>query len=155
MGKLPLERLKPPWNSVGIGLFGPFEIRGEVNKRSTGKAYGVIFFCLPTAVHLDIATDHSTNAFLMVFRKFVSLRGYPSNIYSDSGSQIVGASNLLKELSRNWDWNKINNFSVNKGINWEFSPGDAPWWNGCCVSLIKSIKKSVCLALNNHRISFS
>ena len=47
MGKLPLERLKPapPWNSVEIDLFGPFEIQGEVDKHSTGKAY-VIYFCL-------------------------------------------------------------------------------------------------------------
>ena len=79
----------------------------EVNKRSTGKAYGVIFLCLPTTpVHLNIATDYSTNAFLMVFRKFESLPGYRV-IYSDSGSHIVGASNVLKEISRKWDWDKI------------------------------------------------
>ena len=54
MGKLPLERLKPapPWNSIGIDLFGPFEIRGEVNKRSSRKSYGVIFFCLPSTAVL-------------------------------------------------------------------------------------------------------
>ena len=81
MGKLPIERLKPapPWSSVGIDLFCPFEIRGEVNKRSTGKVYGIIYFCLPsTAVHLDVAIDYSTDAFLMVLRRFASLRGYPN-----------------------------------------------------------------------------
>ena len=157
MGKLPLDRLKPspPWNSVGIDLFGPFEVRGEVNKRTTGKAYGVIFFCLPsTAVHLDIAADYSTDAFLMVLCKFVSLRGYPSNIYSDSGSQLVGASNVLKALSRNWDWSEILEFGISKGMNWTFSPGDSPWWNGCCESLIKSIKKSISQVMCNHRVSF-
>ena len=48
MGMLPLERLKPTpaWNSIGIDLFGPFVVKGggEVNKRSFGKGYGVIFF---------------------------------------------------------------------------------------------------------------
>ena len=110
MGRLPLERLKPapPWNAVEIDLFGPFEIRDEVNKRRTGKAYGVIFVCLPsTAVHLDIANDYSTNAFLIVFRRFVSLRGFPGIIYSGSGSQIVGASNVLKAIYRMWDWRTI------------------------------------------------
>ena len=36
MGMLPLERLKPApaWNSIGIDLFGPFEVKGEVNKQS-------------------------------------------------------------------------------------------------------------------------
>ena len=158
MGKLPIERLKPApaWNSVGVDLFGPFEIRGEVNKRTTGKAYGVIFFCLPsTAVYLDIATDYSTDAFLMVLRKFVSLRGCPSNIYSDSGTQLVGASNILKSISQDWNWEEIEDFGVSKGINWNFSPGDAPWWNGCCESLIKSIKKSIWQSVKSHRVSFS
>ena len=70
MGMLPLEHLKPApaWNSIGIDLFGPFEVKGEVDKRSFGKGYGVIFFCLPsTAVHIDIASDYSTHAFLIVF----------------------------------------------------------------------------------------
>ena len=158
MGRLPLERLKPapPWNAVGIDLFGTFEIRGEVNKRSTGKAYGVIFVCLPsTAVHLDIANDYSTNAFLIVFRRFVSLRGFPSIIYSDSGSQIVGASNVLKAIYRMWDWRTILEFRTDKGIEWKFSPGDAPWWNGCCESLIRSVKQSIYLAVGNHRVTFS
>ena len=80
MGKLPIERLKPapPWGSVGIDLFGPSEIRGEGNKRSTGKVYGIIYFCLPsTAVHLDVTTDYSTDAFLMVLRRFTSLNNIP------------------------------------------------------------------------------
>ena len=66
MDKLLIERLKPapPWSSIGIDLFGPFEIQGEVNKRSTGKVYGIIYFCLPsTVVHLDVAIDYSTDAF--------------------------------------------------------------------------------------------
>ena len=140
---------------MGIDLFGPFQVCGEVNKRTTGKASGVIFFCLPsTAVRLDVTTDYSTDDFLMVLRKFVSLRGYPSNIYSDSGSQLVGASNVLKAISKNWDWDKILDSGVSKRTTWNFSPGDSPWWNGCCESLIKSIKKSISLPVGNQRVSF-
>ena len=70
VGNLPTERLKPapPWSSTGIDLFGPYKIRDEVKKRTTSKAYGVIFNCLGTrAVYLDIAADYSTDKFLMVF----------------------------------------------------------------------------------------
>ena len=62
MGKLPEERLKPapPWSSTAIDLFGPFNIRGEVKKRTIGKAYGVLFNCLATrAVHVDLSPDYS------------------------------------------------------------------------------------------------
>ncbi|XP_068749408.1 uncharacterized protein [Montipora capricornis] len=45
MGNLPKERLKPapPWYSTLIDLFGPFTMRDAVKKRTTSKAYGVIF----------------------------------------------------------------------------------------------------------------
>ena len=81
MGKLPVDRLKPSpaWTCTAIDLFGPFKIRDEVKKRTTGKTYGVIFNCLGTrAVHVDLAADYSTEKFLMVLRRFASIRGYPS-----------------------------------------------------------------------------
>ncbi|XP_066016122.1 uncharacterized protein [Pocillopora verrucosa] len=81
MGNLPKERLKPapPWYSTSLDLFGPFTIRDAIKKRTTLKAYGVIFNCIGTrAVYLDLAPDYSTESFLMVLRRFVSLRGYPS-----------------------------------------------------------------------------
>ena len=87
MGELPEERLKPSpaWHCTAIDLFGPFKIKDEVRKRTTGKAYGVIFNCLGArAVYLDLAADYSTETFLMVLRRFVSLRGYPYKLYSEN-----------------------------------------------------------------------
>ena len=47
MGRLPESRLKsaPPFNYTMVDLFGPYEVRGEVQKRTKGKAYGVISPC--------------------------------------------------------------------------------------------------------------
>ena len=75
MGKLPIERLKPApaWDSTALDFFGPFKVKDEVKKRTTGKAYGLIFNCLATrAVHVDVSPDYSTEKFLMVLRRFVS-----------------------------------------------------------------------------------
>lgn len=66
MGQLPEEILKPApaWHCTAIDFFGPFKIRDEVKKRTTGKAYGVIFNCLGTrAVHEELAPDYSTEKF--------------------------------------------------------------------------------------------
>ena len=90
MGKLPIERLKPApaWDATALDFFGPFKIKDEVKKRTTGKAYGLIFNCLATrAVHVDISPDYSTEKFLMALRRFVSIRGYPSKLYSDNTIQ--------------------------------------------------------------------
>ena len=47
MSELPLHCLKPApaFHTTFIDLFGPFKIRGVVNKRSRGKAFGVLFTC--------------------------------------------------------------------------------------------------------------
>ena len=48
MAPLPETRLKPSpaWSHTSLDLFGPFLARGEVNKRTRGKAFGLILTCL-------------------------------------------------------------------------------------------------------------
>ena len=50
------------------------------------------------AVNVDISPDCSTDSFLLVFRKLVSIRGYPAVIFSDKGTQLTGAS-MRTEIS--------------------------------------------------------
>ena len=111
MGKLPIERLKPApaWDSTALDFFGPFKVKDEVKKRTTGKAYGLIFNCLATrAIHVDVSPDYSTEKFLMVLRHFVSIRGYPSKLYSDNGAQLVAANKELKKVVKDLDSNRFN-----------------------------------------------
>lgn len=75
--------------------------------------YGVIFNCLSTrAVHVDLAADYSTNKFLMVLRRFVSIRGYPSKLYSDNGPQLVAANEELTNIMKGWNQEELQQFSV-------------------------------------------
>ena len=89
--------------------------------------YGVIFNCLSTrAVHVDLAADYSTNKFLMVLRRFVSIRGYPSKLYSDNGPQLVAANEELMNIVKGWNQEELQQFSVMEGFKWEFTLADAP-----------------------------
>lgn len=158
MGKLPLERLKPapPWSYTALDLFGPFKIRDEVKKRTFGKAYGVIFNCLGTrAVHIELSSDYSTEKFLMSLRRFVSLRGYPKQLYSDNGTQLVAASEDLKEMIKGLDQTQLEEYGVTEGLQWVFSPADAPWQNGVSEALIKSVKKAITNAIGESIMTFS
>ena len=103
MGRHPQERLKPApaWSCTAIDLFGPFKIREEGKKQTIGKAYGVILNCLGTrAVHADLAPDYSTKKFLMVLKRFVSIRGYPRKLLSDNGTQLTAAKKEFQKVSR-------------------------------------------------------
>ena len=94
MGLLPDARLKqyPAFNHVMLDLFGPYSVRGEVQKRTSGKAYGVLFTDLVMrSVHIEVVFGYDSESFLMALTRFVSVRGLPEIIYSDPGSQVVGA----------------------------------------------------------------
>lgn len=45
MGKIPTERLQPApaWSYTSVDFFGPYEIKGETNKRSRSKGYSSSF----------------------------------------------------------------------------------------------------------------
>ena len=118
-------------------FFGPFVIRGEVNKRARGKAYALLFNCgISRATYIDLATDYSALGFLMVLRRFCTLKGYPNKMFTDPGSQLVAADGNLKEVSEVLTDEQIGGFCSNNGIDWEFSSADAPWQNGCSEGLV-------------------
>ena len=91
--------------------------------------------------------DYSTKEFLQTFRRFVSLRGFPEVIHSDSGTQLVGANKALQGSFKimNDDF-LIKEFNF-KGLRWEFAPGCAPWRQACAESLISSVKNACFLLL--------
>ena len=162
MSTLPIERLKPcpAFSNVGVDYFGPFEAKGEVQQRVTRKCYGVIFVCLSSgAVFVDLASDYATEGFLLVLRRFVSFRGWPSKFFSDKGTNLVGASNVLKEIISNLSWSEVVSLGVKEGSEWIFSPADAHWYNGSAEALVKSVKRALTAAVgdsNNHmRLKFS
>jgi len=139
MSGLPMERLKPclVFSYVAVDYLRPFTIRGKVQKRVHGKCYGVIFPCMGVrAVCVDLAEDYSTDGFLQVLRRFVSLRGSPTKVFSDVGTQLVGASNELMKVVDGLEWTRIKEVSSEKldGLEWHFSPGNAPWYNGAVES---------------------
>ncbi|XP_068670925.1 uncharacterized protein [Montipora foliosa] len=158
MGQLPEDILKPapPWYSTGIDLFGPFKIRDEIKKRTFSKAYGVIFNCLGTrAVCLNLTSDYSTDKFLMVLRRFVSLNRYPSKLLSDNGTQLIAASKELTAIAKTWDWKKIKEYGVMEGLQWIFTPEDAPWQNGVTEALIRSVKRAIEFSVGENALTFS
>lgn len=86
------------------------------------------------AVHIELVSDLSTQAFISALIRFISRRGCPACMYSDNVTNFLGASNALKDL---YDFFKIkNNVNVledylsNRGIQWKFIPPHSPHWGG-------------------------
>ena len=108
-------------------LFGPYAVRGKVQKRTSGKAYGVIFTDLVSrAVHIEAVYGYDTPSFLLALSRFASARGWPQFMYSDPGSQLIGAEEELRNAWQNMDEGELRKKGVQNGMNWIFGPADSP-----------------------------
>ena len=146
----------PPFSYCAVDFFGPITVKGEVNKRSTGKVWGCVYTCLSTrAVYVDIARDYATDGFLLVHRKFQSIRGSPCIIYSDPGKNFVGAASELKKLRESISQEEHTRQGGLVGTEWRFHPPDAPHTNGAVEAMVKLVKKAIFLAVGDAVLTFS
>ena len=87
LGQLPAEHLTPDsvFDRVGLDYAGPFILKyGSIRKPTFVKAYICLFVSLSIkAVHLELASDLTTDTFIAAFRRFIARRGKPSLIWSD------------------------------------------------------------------------
>ena len=73
------------------------------------------------AVHLEIAHSLETDSFIMALRRMMARRGKPRNIYSDNGTNFVGAERELKECLDGMDQAKISDTLSQDRIPWFFN----------------------------------
>ena len=72
---------------------------GYVRKPTIVKSYVCVFVSLSVkAVHLELVSDLTSVCFISALRRFIARRGKPKLLWSDHGSNIVGAKSDLKEL---------------------------------------------------------
>jgi len=142
MADLPSYRVQPhrPFSHVGMDYGGPFLVKEHRRRNAHSvKVYLALFICMSVkAVHLEIVSDLSTDAFLAALDRFVARRGIPSNLYSDCGTNYVGAARQLKLLFR--DAKAQDRLSTHLNCTWHFNPPAAPHFGGIWEAGIKSVK---------------
>ena len=151
MGILPTERTTPaePFEYTTLDLFGPYEVTDCVKKRTTMKAWGVVFCCMASrAIYADLVSDISTEGFLKAYARFAAIRGHPRRLWSDHGTNFVGAKPALKELNQylnGLDHDEIQTVAAIKGTEWKWimSPADSPHRNGAAEAAVKIIKTAL------------
>ncbi|GFV47533.1 integrase catalytic domain-containing protein [Trichonephila clavipes] len=102
MADLPAARITAcrVFSQVGIDYCGPFQLKTFSGKcRQIRKVYICVFICFTVkAIHLEIVSDLTTEAFLAALKRFVARRGRPIEIHSDNGRNLVGANNELRKI---------------------------------------------------------
>lgn len=151
MGDLPPERTSPanPFEFTTMDLFGPYRVKDEVRKRVTLKVWGIVFCCMASrAIHTDVVSDQSSEGFLLAYQRFTSLRGHPKKLWSDSGTNFVGAKPALEDLHR--FLRELNKAEIEEEASkcgtewsWKIHPADSPHRNGAAEAAVRLVKRAL------------
>lgn len=147
MGSLPAHRVQParPFLNTGVDYCGPFTVHFKIRGKRPQKAYISVFCCFATkAVHLELVTDLTTDAFIGALKRFIARRGNCKTLYCDNATNFVGARNQLKELEEaiygDSSRKAIISTCSNKGIEFRFIPPRSPHFGGLWEAAVKSAK---------------
>jgi hypothetical protein len=147
MADLPNPRVNQSikaFTHAGVDYAGPIQftpVRGRgVRSR---KAWICIFTCLTTrAIHIELATELSTACFISALKRFISRRGPLQCLYSDQGTNFIGANSYLRDLYKFID--QLNPAleieCIENRIQWKLNPPASPHWGGSWESMVKVVK---------------
>lgn len=126
MGDLPSDRTEstPPFTYVGMDCYGPLHVKGG---RKELKRYGLILTCLSSrAIHIEVADDLSTDAFINALWAFIAIRGHVRQLRCDRGTHFVGAQREFANLMKGMDQERIKAF----GCEFLMNPPQQVIWEG-------------------------
>lgn len=157
MGNLPKERITPtfPFNRCGVDYCGPVHVLNRKGRGAkTSKAYICLFVCFVTrAVHLELVSDLTTEAYLLALNRFISRRGKPQEIFSDNGRNFVGLMNDFSNFLRKCP-SDIIEYATSQQIKFRFIPPYAAHFGGLWEAGVKSCKHHLRRVVGNAHLTF-
>lgn len=127
-------------------------------KAPIDKGYIAVFVCFSTkAVHLELVSNLTTEALIAAIHRMASRRGIPAHIYSDNGTNFIGAKNELPRLLQQASDNQteyICESLARDGIQWHFIPPSAPNFGGLWEAAVRSTKHHLKRITHNRKLTF-
>lgn len=144
MANLPSARVRPTraFLHSGVDFAGPITSKLYKGRcKQTAKSYISLFVCMVTkAIHLELVSDLTSEAFLAAFRRFIARRGRCTDLYSDCGTNFVGANRELQLFASQLQEEKFVSMLINDGTTWHFNPPASPHFGGLWETGVKSMK---------------
>ena len=111
------------------------------------------FFLLASPPGLyTLRVYHLCSSCVMGIERFIARRGTPSTIWSDNGTNFVGAEKELLACIKSWNGMASTNFA-HKSVAWRFNPSGAPHHGGSWERLVRSVTRVLYDILGSRRIT--
>ncbi|UYV82903.1 hypothetical protein LAZ67_22001336 [Cordylochernes scorpioides] len=154
MGNLPTSRTNwtRPFTKTGIDFAGPVIVKtSNLRNARCDKAYIALFICMfSKAIHIELISNLTTEAFLAALRRFIGRRGRPAEINTDNATNFVGAYKNLRKLFNS----NIHDFASSEEIKWNFIPPSSPHFGGLWEAGIKSVKYHLRRIVGKTKLTF-
>lgn len=160
MGDLPVEAITRgdrPFINVAIDFAAGLLIHQEGRGRRPMRGYALIIVCEAThAVHIELVSKLTTDAFIAALRRFIGRRGLCNSIFCDNGTNFVGADSEMKRWKRNLldHEENIRDELLEGCIDFHFSPANSPHFNGLAEAAVKSMKHHLRRVLGQASLTY-
>jgi len=89
-------------------------------------------------VHLELVSDFTSEAFIAALKCFIARRGLIDHLYSDSGSNFVGANRELKAFFKSEEFlRQVHSYALKTQFHWHFIPLNSPHFGGLWEAGVK------------------
>lgn len=108
-------------------------------------------------MHLEVVSSLPTEAFLLAFKRFVARKLLPRHMYSDRGTNFVGAKNELPRLfqeARSEQAEEVREVLLRDQVEWHMIPAHAPHFGGLWEAGVKSTKYHLKRVLGDAKLTF-
>ena len=93
------------------------------------------------AIHLELVSSLTSEAFIAALKCFIARRGLISHLYSNNGSNSVGAKRKLKLFFKSKEFvRQVHNYAANMQFQWHFIPPNSPHFGGLWEAGVKTLK---------------
>ncbi|XP_041986153.1 uncharacterized protein LOC121738265 [Aricia agestis] len=155
MGDLPESRSNPsrPFLNTGVDFTGFVNVKANKGRGiKTTRGYIAVFVCMATK-----AADLSSASFIAALRRMAARRGTPQHIFSDNGTNFVGANKILQEefniIKSSLDQHFYNTIS-DMNLTWHFNAPSWPSAGRLWEAAVKSLKHHLRRVLGDQHLTF-
>ena len=86
-------------------------------------------------------------------QRIVLRRGRPAHIWSDNGTNFIGAAREIQDTLKRLNKERITDELSQHGVQWHFIPPAAPHFGGVWERLVKSAKRALKAVAGNQRVT--
>jgi len=146
--ELPTTRVQSlrPFLTTGVEYAGPISLRlSPPRSKTLTNVYIALFvFFMNKAVHIEVVTIISKEAFRAALRRFIKSPENPRTFCSDNSNNFLGAAKeyhaiykILQSTSQN---GTLEDVLATEGCEWKFIPPHRPHFGGLWEAKVKNIK---------------